>query len=259
MQVLQFIGDNHESFSFLASLFLVGITTYYAIITQKILKVTKNQQNIIFNPLIGIGIKEISIGKEWAPKKRALNITLELTNIGNATAIEVCIDSEIELRHGSIKNEKIIPSQLEPYIIPFIKQDETKIDISQNYGNNFIFEFFHDINVRHESIIHRRETNQDTNGKCDKIEASKLYVNVYYRNSIGQYFYSRYEIEIGIVTNIDVRDKRNLIKDPIPAPNESKSISMFDIPQPIFISNLISKKEIKNRIEMNNKKRKLCE
>jgi hypothetical protein len=254
MQILQFIENNNEFFTFLVSLILVIITSYYAIITHKLLKVTRNSQNITLNPVIGIQIKEIIIGKEWGSKRRNLNVVLELTNVGNAPAIEVVIDSEIELRYTNIQNENIIPSRFEPEIIPFIKQDETKCDINMSFGNKFILHFFNDVRESHRLNIHRIEA--DTNE--DVFKTSRLFVNAYYRNSIGQYYFSRFEIEIGIIDIVDSRDEKALTRDPIPASYEEKKVSMIFHPRPIFHAGLITKNEIDNNMKMNNRKRKLC-
>jgi hypothetical protein len=46
---------------------------------------------------------------------------MEITNVGNAPAIEVLIDAEIELRYSSINNEKRIPARHAPDMIPYIQ------------------------------------------------------------------------------------------------------------------------------------------
>jgi hypothetical protein len=253
-QILQFLKDNNTFFSLLVSIILVSITSYYAIITHKLLKVTRNQQNIILNPVIGIQVKKIEIGKEWGNKRRQLNVILDLVNVGNSPAIEVLIDSEIELRYSNIQNENIIPSRFEPDIIPFIKQNEKKCDINLIYGNTFLLHFFNDVREAHRLNIHRI-----TAGTKEEVyKTSKLYVNLYYKNSIGQYFYSQFNIEIGIIDIVDSRNEKELSKDPIPASNEVKDVSMILIPRPEFHSGLITKKEIDNNINKSNKKRDLC-
>lgn len=254
MGVLQFIKDNNAFFSILTSVILAIITLYYAIITHKILKTTRNQQKITLNPVIGIKVMDIMIGPEFGRKRRQLNVNIELTNVGNAPAIETIIDSEIELMYSPIQNEYIIPSRYEPDIIPFMQQGETIGDIYLNYGNTFILHFFDAVREAHRLNIHRIET--DPSQKAFK--TSRLYINVYYRNSLEQYFYSHFAIEIGIDSIVDSRDEKALDQSHIPASHESKKVSTYLIPRPVFHAGLITKKEIEHRINKNNNKRKLC-
>ena len=240
--------------AFIASIVLAIITFYYAILTRKMLKITKNQQNISLNPVIGIKVKKIIVGKEFGPQRRNLGVHIELTNVGNAPAVEVIVDSEIELRYSPIKNEYCIPSRFEPNTIPFIKQNETISDVHLSYGNDFIVHFFADVRESHRLNLHRIAT--DATQKAHK--TSRLYVNVYYKNSMGQYFYSRYEIEITICDIVDSRDEKAINKDPIPLSNETKTISMTYIPRPVFRAGIITEKEVKDKIENNNNKRDLC-
>ena len=46
-----------------------------------------------------------------------MTVELELTNVGNAPAIELMLDSEVELRYSNINNENLIPARFEPNII----------------------------------------------------------------------------------------------------------------------------------------------
>jgi hypothetical protein len=181
-------------------------------------------------------------------------VNVRLTNVGNAPAVETRIDSEIELMYSPIKNEYLIPSRFEPDVVPFVWQGETIDNIQLIYGNKFILHFFDAVRESHRLNTHRIETNPSQ----EAFKTSRLHVNVYYRNSLEQYFYSYFAIEICIHDMISSRDGKSFDPSPIPAPNESKKVTKVFIPRPVFHAGLITKKEIEDRINKNNNKRELC-
>lgn len=245
--MLDFLQQYSGAFTFLATLILVALTAFYAYWTKGILAATASQARLNLNPVIGITVKKISIGEVFGPKRRNMNVDVELSNVGNAPAIEVLIDSEVELRYSSVNGEKVIPARFEPDMIPFLKPGDqiTGPSVSPGYGNTFITHFFDDARESLRLNLHRIETDPTQ----ESYKTSRLRVMAYYRNSLGQLFRSHYEIEIGFL-------HRNEEKG-IPEDNESCEVNMLYIPRPLFHAEPADERAIADEIENRNAKRKL--
>lgn len=245
--MLDFLQQYSGAFTFLATLVLVALTAFYVYWTKGILAATASQARLNLNPVISITVKKISISEVFGPKRRNMSVEVELSNVGNAPAIEVLVDSEVELRYSSVNGEKVIPARFEPDMIAFVKPGD-QIDgdgLSPSYGNTFITHFFDDARESHRLNLHRIETDPTQ----ESFKTSRLRVIAYYRNSLGQHFQSRYEIEIGLW-------RRNAEKD-IPEENESCEVNMFYIPRPSFHAEPANEEAIVKEIESRNLKREL--
>jgi len=228
-----------------ATIILVVINGVYIYLTKKTLDVAVRQSNLVYNPVIGIRIENVFISKTFGKSRRQMSIGLSLTNVGNAPAIDVLIDSEITLQYSSVEGEKVIPARLEPASVPFISIGERIDDdsIHPNFGNTCVTYIIDDFRECERLNTLRIET--------DPTKASypptKLKVYVYYRNSIGQYFESSYE------THLDLG-----IKQKIPSENESAELSQIYIPRPQFHTSPISKEKRDKDISQRDSKRELC-
>ena len=245
--MLDFLQQYSGAFTFLATLVLVALTAFYAYWTKGILAATAGQARLNLNPVIGITIKKISISEVFGPKRRNMSVEVELCNVGNAPAIEVLVDSEVELRYSSVNGEKVIPARFEPSMIPFVKPGEQMagLGVSPGYGNTFITHFFDDVLESHRLNLHRIETDPSQ----ESFKTSRLRAMAYYRNSLGQHFQSHYEIEIGFWG-------RNGEKV-IPEDDETCEVDMFYIPRPEFHAEPADENAIVKEIESRNAKREL--
>ncbi len=245
--MLDFLQQYSGALTFLATLLLVALTAFYAYWTKGTLAATASQARLNLNPVIGITVKKISITEVFGPKRRNMSVEVELFNVGNAPAIEVLVDSEIELRYSSVNGEKAIPARFEPDMIPFVKPGDQVAGpgVSPSYGNKFITHFFDDARESHRLNLHRIETDPTQ----ESFKTSRLRVMAYYRNSLGQHFRSCYEIEIGFW-------RKNGGKG-IPEDNETCEVDMFYIPRPAFHAGPADKKTIATEIENRNAKREL--
>ncbi|GAG59067.1 unnamed protein product [marine sediment metagenome] len=122
MLVLNWLGINGSILSLLVTIILVIITGVYVYFTKRILDSSIRQLNLLPNPVIGIRIEHMTVGKVFGPSRRNFSIGLSLTNVSNAPAIEVLIDAELTLQYSNIKGEKVIPVRFEPNSVPFIRQ-----------------------------------------------------------------------------------------------------------------------------------------
>lgn len=244
--MIEILQQYSNAFMFLTTIVLVVVTAFYAYWTKGILKATVDQSKLSLNPVIGIGVKEMTISEVFGPNRRNMLVDIELTNVGNAPAIEVLVDAEIELRYSNINGEKIIPARFEPAMIPFIEPGKRAGDISLCFGSKFITHFFDDVRESNRLNLHRIETNPTR----DAYKTSRLTVYVYCRNSLGQNYRSHFETEISIWSSID--------KDPIPKDDETAKVSMTYIPRPIFHAGIVDEHVSILEIMERNKLRKYC-
>lgn len=246
MSFLEFLQHYSGALTFLATFILVAITGFYAFWTKGILAATASQSRLSLSPVIGIKVEKIVIGPVYGPNRRNMNVVLELSNVGNAPAIEVLIDSEIELRYSNINNEKIIPARFEPDMIPFIKPGDSLNGINSCFGNTFITHFFDDVRESSRLNIHRIETDPTK----ESYKASRLRVIVFYKNSLGIYFKSSFEAEIGIWKSLGEKE--------IPADNKTAEVTISYVPRPVFHASPIDEGLMGNEIQRRNKIRDLC-
>lgn len=244
--MLDVLQQYSGALSFLASVILIILTGFYAYLTRGILKATANQSRLSLSPVIGIKINSIFISEVFGPSRRNMSISLDLTNVGNAPAIEVLVDAEVELRYSRIDNHKLIPARHSPEVIPFIRPDETIDSAAPNFGNTLITHFFDDVRESSRLNIHRIETNPSQ----EAFKTSRIHVYVYYRNSLGQYFKSYYITEIGIYTPLGA--------NPIPKEDETLNVNQIYIPRPIFHAGVDDEQRSKQEMKERDTKRKLC-
>lgn len=190
---MDWIQQYSSAINALCTTILVIVTGWYAFLTKKILAASERQSKLSLNPVIGIEIGKMTIGEVYGPDRRSMGIELKLTNVGNAPAIEVLVDSEIILYHSKIKGVDTIPSRFDPDMISFIKPGESKNESHISFGDALIIAFLDNVREAHRLNLHRIKTEPSK----ESYKTAKLRVTVYYRNSIEQYFKSFYEAEIG--------------------------------------------------------------
>ncbi len=239
--MIDWIQQNSSLINAIATITLVSVTGYYAYLTRRILEASERQSKLSLDPVVGIEIENIGISKIFGPNRRNMSVGLKLKNVGNALAIEILVDAEIELRYSEIKSQKIIPSRFDPYMIPFLRPGESTDKCHPNFGNKLIAHFFDDVRESSRLNLHRIETDPTK----ESFRTSKLKVFAYYRNSLGQQFKSKYEIEIGM-------------RSAIPKDDEKAEVTMTYIPRPIFHAGPIQLTEKEEEIRARDANRQLC-
>lgn len=248
MELSEWIIKHETLISLTSTVVLVLVTGIYVWLTKRILQATVKQSNLTYNPVIGIKIKKMGIGKVFGKSRRNMGVELELTNVGNAPAIEVLIDAEIKYSYSKIEGHDTIPARFEPDIIPFIRPDEIINDEhrhSPSFGNTSITHLFDDFRESQRLNIHRIETNPSD----EPFNASSLKIIIYYKNNLGQYFESIYETNLHLGLTPETK---------YPKEDESVELSQIYIPRPKFHAQPISKEKVENEINTRNKRRNLC-
>ena len=243
MDILNWLQTNGPIVSLATTIVLVIITGMYVYLTKRILDSTVRQSNLVPNPVIGIRLRHMGISKVYGPSRRNLDIGLNLTNLGNAPAIEILVDAEIILQYSNIRGEKVIPARFEPSSIPFIRPGEEIPEgpsHDPNFGNTCITYLLDDFRECNRLNIHRIETDPTK----ESYNASILRVCVYYQNNLGQYFESTYETCLHL--------------EKIPEDDETIELSQIYVPRPKFYAGPISKEKMDKNISYRNSKRDLC-
>jgi len=122
--ILIFLNQNYGAISAISSVILILVTAAYVVLTKQILESTKHEIELSYSPVIGIRLGDMNILPVFGDNRRSFGVDFSITNVGNAPAIEVQIDSEIELTHSNIEGENVIPARFEPSMIPFLRQGE---------------------------------------------------------------------------------------------------------------------------------------
>ena len=247
MSIIEWINTNATIISLITTITLVIITAVYVFFTKRILDTSVQQSKLAYNPVIGINLDSMIISEVFGPDRRNMNINLELTNVGNAPAIEVIVDAEITFTYSNIQGEKTIPARFEPENIPFIRPNEEldQSSCSSNFGNTLITHLFDDFREANRLNIHRIKTDPTQ----ESYNASCLKIIIYYRNNIGQYFESNYETYLHLESTND---------NEFPKDNESAELKQIYIPRPKFHTSPISKEKMDKEISVRNSKRELC-
>ena len=243
--MLAFLQQYSDALTLLATVALVALTAFYAYLTKGILAATASQSRLSLAPVVGIKVQSISISKVFGPRRRNMSVSLELSNVGNAPAIEVLVDAEVDLRYSKIGVERSIPARFEPNMVPFIRPDEIVSKLAPNFGNKLITHFFNDARESLRLNLHRIETDSTQ----ESFKTSRLKILAYYKNSLGQQFKSFYEIEIGLWAPLG--------EEKIPADDETCEVHQLYIPRPIFHAGLAEESQVRQEITERNAKRGL--
>ena len=229
--------------SLAADFAMIIVTIVYVVFTWHLVKITKQSFQCQLVPLIGIEIQKIVVGPPFGPKRRQMSVALSLSNVGNAPAINVLIDSEFDFRYSMISGSSTIPQRFEPMAVAFIPQGGTKSgpQVDQSYGNAFVSSLLDEAREAHRLNAHRIATNPSQ----EPYKMSRLKVFAYYRNAVGQYFKSCYSCEVGIFNSKDIeKDKFDL--------------SIIYVPRPEFYAIPIQESEMLKELAERNSRRELC-
>lgn len=229
--------------SVISNIVIAIVTIAYVVYTRYLVKVSQKAYRHQLAPVVGIEVGEIKIGKEYGSGRRNLSVAISLKNVGNAPAIEVLVDSEIEYRYSEINGERSIPARFEPSFVPYLLIGETATgrNIAQSYGNTFIAALLDDAREANRLNTHRIVT--DPTQEAYKMSVLKIYV--YYRNALGQSFRSCYVQEVCVWGSDDI-EKDELV------------LTKIFIPRPKFETKPIGEKEKMRELEARNQKRELC-
>jgi len=248
----------------IATAVLVGVTCWYVRLTRGILEetaeytaVTKamheentKQARLIYSPVIGITIKNMTIGQVWGDERRNFGIELRLDNVGNAAAIEVRVDAVVTLRHVDIEGEDVIPARFKAATIPFIEAskfftDSPEKHLGINFGNKCIWAIVDDmkvcwdddrwVRVAGEVIQSGSRPRNFEEGFELLAKQPMLTVVAYYRNHIGQFFKSTYRIMLNIPDIVD--------------DGESYDVGQVNVPRPYFHAEPIDKEVMDEELD----------
>jgi hypothetical protein len=249
---ISWIVENSNFFQFLTNLALVIVTLIYVIYTKRIVDSTNQQIKFSHSPVLGISINKMVISSRYGHNN--LEVTLEIANLGNAPAIEILIDSEIELKYTDYDGEKVIPSSYKPYLTPYLQINEkftTKLGTSKHFGAKPTYAIISDFKKMHILNMERRVINP----LMESYDASTFRIFVYYKNNLNQNFMSYYETILSISPNENTSILFNQDENSVLPSNQLIQISEHPFKSPSFFTKPISDDIPRKEILVRNKKR----
>jgi hypothetical protein len=255
---MKWILDNQAFLLGVTNILLLIITGVYVILTGKMSKFAEKQFKIISNPVIGINVTKMHISKVYGNKRRNLEVCIDVHNLGNAPAIDIQIDGQLEYENSSIDGNKKIPSYTEPRRISYLKSSDSILDSFEtklHFGNKGIIHLFDDFRENERLNRHRIENDKT----LEPFPGSKLCVFIYYSNNLGQLFESYFETYICLPKETIIKENKVIIKDKsIPSEDEEIDLDFHPYIRPVFYSKLIEKRDVIKQLKERNNKRDLC-
>ena len=201
MDYLGWINTNAGALSFFATFVLVVITAFYVFFTKKMLDSSKKQIEVMQNqiglmqiPIIGIEIDDMYINE--GKLGGDLQVILKLSNLTTVPALGINVDSEIKSKYSKYGEEKI-PSTEGRSFHPFLRanevltQDSDFFSVTQFYDSPFAENLMQNFKKNDELNTERLKNSQEV-----EHDSVTLYVYVYYKNNLNQYFKSYFETNI---------------------------------------------------------------
>lgn len=252
MNVVEWFNANQGFILCLSNFILIAVTLTYVILTNKILRTADKQFKVASNPIIGLKIKKMHIGKVYGPKRRTLTISLDIQNIGNSPAMDIQIDGELILSHTSIDGQKTIPAYGEPRRLPFLTVGEKEVndfETDVHFGNKAIIYLFDDFRENSRLNMHRIETDPT----MESYKAAKVRIIVYYNNNLGQLFQSVYDTHVDMGMDIKNEKDKVIIKNKdVPRDDEELELNHHPIVRPVFYSKLLTTSELDSEMRERN-------
>jgi hypothetical protein len=195
MDILEWVNTYSGALTFFATLILVIITAVYVKFTQSMMDSAKAQFISQQNPVIGIKVNDMYLGC-ISESYLQFNIDFTLTNLGNAPALEVLIDSEIKSNFFHFKGENVIPSRWVS-TIPFIRVGEELYSDPQVKNAPFFSQSFNSdvFEIMDKGFKKEQKLNQKRIEKNHEPEyrSNIFLIDVYCKNSFNHFFKSHFE------------------------------------------------------------------
>lgn len=206
-----------------ATIVLVLVTAWYVRLTKQLVEAQKREGLLSDSPVLGIRIKSISLGKLWYPERnrRTLRVAIDLENIGVGPALEVGIDSYLELDYVERGGGYTIPARSDESMLPFLKPGEvaTERDSEQHFGGDGIDALLE--NMREESRLNMERIARG--GYEPAYHGTRLSVVATYRTIRGQWYSVRLTVPIDLTADYVVLSKER--PEPrFPAPDDTDEL-----------------------------------
>jgi hypothetical protein len=250
---------DYSLISLISSIILTIITGFYAYQTYILVNLTQIQSKIInqelklqSNPVLGIHIEKIFFHPRCGPEKYEMGIKLKISNISDSPALQIIIDSEIELKILDSEDIKY-PQLFPPETISFLKPNSS----DTNYKT--ISLIYRDFIPKQLLIMYKKNLElfqeRKQKGKLCVYNQPLIHIYIYYQNNLGQFYrvhYSQYFTSMFFNDFIDFAetDSEKLIN------RQSYEFTIMNIPRSNYSIELIDSKlmddEIYKRNELEN-------
>jgi hypothetical protein len=178
------------------TILLATITAAYVLIMRELLESERRRDLLSFSPFIGIKVDLL----ELEPKYIQLRVLLN--NGGNAPAIDVVADAEIELKYSRLQGEQVVPSHFRPRHVPFLTNGAEEESVEFCFGGEAVKSLIQDVARCQDHKAHEPDMTDMPDGIWQRVERvilrPRIKVFVYCRNHLGQYFRSVYVAPVTI-------------------------------------------------------------
>lgn len=173
----------------MANWLLVIITAVYAGLTYWIIRDNRRSVKLSANPIVGIRIDDIVLGKAFLHgRRRQMGVPITVANLGDSAAVNVVLDAELEYSHVRPEGETRLPSRF-TRSIPYLRANEDAKSRVGYFGRHAVDGLLADF--QEATRLNRERIENHPHDSA--INATKLRIFAYYSNNLGQSFRSTYE------------------------------------------------------------------
>jgi hypothetical protein len=202
-EILKIINQDYANvLSTIFSLLLFIVTTMYVIITQRQAKIS--QQSIELNKIYlqqlerehKTSVTPTLIPEEihshgsgyFGDRRRQLKIKCKLKNIGNSPAFQIYSNTGLNYKYVEVKDYKqLYENSYTGFLAPM-----STVEVEMHFETKKVEKLIEDLNITHEKNLFRLEN--DFHQKS--FSGTDLIIEFVYSNIHGQYFKTKYEINI---------------------------------------------------------------
>jgi hypothetical protein len=215
------------------------------------LLISTRQAKLFPNPVIGIRVvrakisDKLRIGPEPESYRQALNVEVELSNLGAGPAIAVIGDATVSLSQAVEAMPTEIAQRFDPEYQAYLRPGETTT-MTFAFGHLGVAAVIADLRTTEEMNLSRIEKNPSQeafNGPCFEI-------TIFYKSNLGLLYQSRFSAYFSVREHIG-----HFIG--IPDRDENLDLSMHYIPRPVFSTGIIRPRRMDAVLACNNSRRRL--
>lgn len=218
----------------IATVVLVLVTAWYARLTKRLVEAQNREGLLSDAPVLGIKIVRISLSRLWDAERnrRSLSVRVNVENIGAGPALEVGIDSCLELEYVDRGGAHAIPARFEQVVIPHLKPGEHAKGrrAEQDFGGDAVDSLLE--NMREGDRLNMVRIAGRSPGPA--LSGTKLSVITTYRNVRGQWYGARLTVPLSL-------SAERILMSPgqpevrYPGPEDTDELLILTFPRAVYV------------------------
>jgi hypothetical protein len=227
----------------IATVVLVIVTAWYARLTKRLVEAQTREGLLSDAPVLGIKVVGISLSRLWDAERnrRSLTVRVNVENIGAGPALEVGIDSCLELEYVDCGGEHSIPARFEQAVIPHLKPGEHAKGrrAEQHFGGDAVDALLE--NVREEDRLNMVRIATRAPGHA--LSGTKLSVITTYRNVRGQWYGARLTVPLSLSAERIIMSPEQ--PEPrYPGPEDTDELLILAFPRAVYVAEPLSSDQV---------------